>query len=321
MSPWGLLLPTLMLLSLAQLAETDHHFAGGGWYAWPLALIVQYWALVRWETDNTTAQQLWAFFHAGTLWLFAFISTFFIDWSVTQAVTGTVWADGSWIVATRLLVITLIIFLVNELIERLPLIFAQQAKVYRTLGVGPLALFALFGAFVALADNPGSSAPFTYLPILNPLDISQLLLVGVGLRWIRRIADAEVLRVLWGACAFVAMNLIIARAVHHMTGVPFTANDLFGSALLQTAFAICWSVLALILMFVGSRRQRTVMWGAGVTILAMTVLKLFIVDLAQSETIARIVSFIGVGLLIMIIAYFAPAPTRQLQGQEAMAAE
>ena len=49
-------------------------------------------------------------------------------------------------------------------------------------------------------------------------------------------------------------------------------------------------------------------WFAGAIILGVTVVKLFLVDLSGIGTLARIVSFIGVGLLILLIAFLAPAP-------------
>ena len=42
--------------------------------------------------------------------------------------------------------------------------------------------------------------------------------------------------------------------------------------------------------------------------LAVVVGKLFLLDLANSGTVARIVSFLGVGGLLMIIGYVAPVP-------------
>ena len=37
-------------------------------------------------------------------------------------------------------------------------------------------------------------------------------------------------------------------------------------------------------------------------------MKLLLVDLAASETVTRIVSFIGVGVLMLVIGYVAPLP-------------
>jgi uncharacterized membrane protein len=45
--------------------------------------------------------------------------------------------------------------------------------------------------------------------------------------------------------------------------------------------------------------------------MAVVVGKLFIVDLSQVGTVERIVSFIVVGLLMLVIGYFSPVPPRQ----------
>ncbi len=45
--------------------------------------------------------------------------------------------------------------------------------------------------------------------------------------------------------------------------------------------------------------------------MGLVVLKLFIIDLGNTGTVARIVSFLGVGALLLVVGYFAPAPPRQ----------
>jgi uncharacterized membrane protein len=49
-------------------------------------------------------------------------------------------------------------------------------------------------------------------------------------------------------------------------------------------------------------------WMVGAGLLAAVVLKLLIVDLSGSGTVTRIVSFIGVGVLMLVIGYVAPLP-------------
>jgi len=44
--------------------------------------------------------------------------------------------------------------------------------------------------------------------------------------------------------------------------------------------------------------------------------KLFLLDLANSGTVARIVSFLGVGVLLMIIGYVAPVPPGDAEKQQ-----
>ena len=48
------------------------------------------------------------------------------------------------------------------------------------------------------------------------------------------------------------------------------------------------------------------MIGAG--LLGLVIVKLFLVDLSNLETVARIVSFVSVGVLMLIIGYLAPLP-------------
>jgi uncharacterized membrane protein len=50
---------------------------------------------------------------------------------------------------------------------------------------------------------------------------------------------------------------------------------------------------------------------AGAALLAVVVLKLLLVDLSGSGSVTRIVSFIGVGVLMLVIGYVAPLPAKE----------
>jgi uncharacterized membrane protein len=303
--PLAYLLPVLMVLALLQLEETAHHFAGGGWYAWPLALIAHYWMLQRCAADQATAWE--RFGHAGALWLVTFLLTWFTGWSLERQFDGPTWATVGVLVVTGLLIV-----LASEWIDRLPPLFARQAQNYLTLGAWPLVIFVLVWLLLVRAEDRGAVGAWPFVPLLNPLDLAYLFTFAVLLRWLRRlpVVDRTPLYLLWGSAAFLALNLAIARSVHHLTGVAFALEPLYNSSLLQTTYAIIWGVLALGLMFWFTRRRVRVGWLFGAAILLLTVLKLFLVDLANADTVARIISFIGVGLLVIIIAYFAPAPPR-----------
>jgi uncharacterized membrane protein len=49
---------------------------------------------------------------------------------------------------------------------------------------------------------------------------------------------------------------------------------------------------------------------AGAALLAALIAKLFIIDLGNAGGVARIVSFLATGVLILVIGYFAPAPPK-----------
>ncbi|MCW5213424.1 DUF2339 domain-containing protein, partial [Desulfobulbus sp. TB] len=62
-------------------------------------------------------------------------------------------------------------------------------------------------------------------------------------------------------------------------------------------------------------KHRT-LWLIGAGLVALTVLKLFLIDLANSGTVERIVSFVVVGILLMLIGYFAPLPPADSQQEQ-----
>ncbi len=55
------------------------------------------------------------------------------------------------------------------------------------------------------------------------------------------------------------------------------------------------------------QRNRTA-WLAGAILLGVVIAKLFLVDLSRSGSVERIVSFVGVGVLMLIVGYFSPLP-------------
>jgi uncharacterized membrane protein len=49
---------------------------------------------------------------------------------------------------------------------------------------------------------------------------------------------------------------------------------------------------------------------AGAGLLALVVAKLFLIELGNAGTLARVVSFLGVGALLLVIGYLAPLPPK-----------
>ena len=61
-------------------------------------------------------------------------------------------------------------------------------------------------------------------------------------------------------------------------------------------------------MLAATRTRVRSVWLAGAGLLAVVIAKLFLIDLSHIGTIERIVSFVGVGLLMLVIGYFSPLP-------------
>ena len=86
---------------------------------------------------------------------------------------------------------------------------------------------------------------------------------------------------------------------------------MWGSRIVQATLALVWSVAALAAMVIANRRRYRAAWVAGAVLLAVVVAKLFFVDLSQVGGVERIVSFMGVGVLLLVIGYMAPVPPRR----------
>lgn len=160
-------------------------------------------------------------------------------------------------------------------------------------------------------------APLPYVPLVNPVDLGHALALLYGVRlWMvchgRQARWGKPLLVLALAAAFWWLNALLVRSLHHWAGTPMWDHGALRDDLVQMSLTILWTVTALVLMLVATRRAAPArarsVWVAGAVLLAAVVLKLFFVDLSHLGTLQRIVSFLGVGLLMLVIGYVAPLP-------------
>ena len=168
--------------------------------------------------------------------------------------------------------------------------------------------------------DASNSAPLAYLPLLNPVDLAQIAALPALRAWLGGLDIAErenkqTGSTLLAVLGFVWLNCIFLRSLHHWLGVPYEMDDMYNSIVVQSALSIVWTLTALVVMVVATRGLRRGLWLAGAALLAVVVGKLFLLDLANSGTVERIVSFLGVGVLLMIIGYLAPVPPGDTERQ------
>ena len=58
------------------------------------------------------------------------------------------------------------------------------------------------------------------------------------------------------------------------------------------------------------------LWFAGLTLLALTLIKLVFLDMTNQKTLHRSISFLAVGLLMLVMGYFCLLPSRYEDGEE-----
>jgi len=172
-------------------------------------------------------------------------------------------------------------------------------------------LLVLLGLWV-LATNAfsdASMAPLPYLPLVNPLDLAHGLIAIFALRWWRRSGiDAQALKIALGAAAFWWLNGLLVRSLHHWAGTPMWERGAFDSGTVQTGFTILWTLTALATMLLATRAAARSVWMVGAALLGVVLVKLFLIDLSHVGALARIVSFLGVGGLMLVIGYLSPLP-------------
>ena len=173
---------------------------------------------------------------------------------------------------------------------------------------------------------PGRDWPIAYLPLLNPIDVASGFALLAVLIWRRACAalldgwpgpefrSAAV--TILGATAFLWANSVIFRTIHFWADIPYRSHSLWNADITQSSLAVFWSVSGVAGMWIGARRGLRTLWFCAAALMGAVVLKLFFVDLANTDTLERVISFLSVGLLMVVVGYFAPAPPRAISAPD-----
>ena len=322
--PAALTLPALLAIALVGVASIenfgssgDHLFAHAGVVAWPFAIVVAIVLLRYFERDGGVAASLVDWAHAGLLWLVVIVATHEIAWAAEDIVGGApVWRLAAWGLAPAFALADITALSSGA---RWPIGVHRRAYLVR--GAAPLVAWLVVWSLAANVWSDGDPAPLPFVPLVNPLDLTQGFVLVAMLTWTLRLrAEGIDLRAAiprelrLGVAAllvFVWLNALALRTVHHASGIPYEFDALWRSPLVQAMLSLLWTVCALAAMVWSNRRAARLGWIAGAALLAVVVAKLFVVDLSRVGTIERIVSFIGVGLLLLLIGYLAPVPARK----------
>jgi uncharacterized membrane protein len=312
------LLPAMVGFALVQFLGTSlYPTAQGGWFGWCAALGAWYLMLRRSEGEEPFLPSL---SHGVPLWLL----TLLVCWELHGRIMHHLPGMSTWALCAGGAVPALAVLLLSRYHERLPWPVAGHRCLY--LGVGALPLAAVAGGWLLLSlTNGGNPWPLPYLPLVNPLDATTLLVL-ISLIGYYRTLEFELPQLpaylprreatmALATAGFLWGNAMLLRTVHHWHGIPYTFAALFASLFVQTTISILWSLLALVLMVLATRHRLRTLWLAGGGLLGVVVAKLFLVDLAGHGSVARIVSFVVVGLLLLLIGWFAPVPPRGEAGR------
>lgn len=183
--------------------------------------------------------------------------------------------------------------------------FPRWRKVWLAIAGAGLGLGWLFGHFL-----PGDSAPLPWLPLLNPLELWLLLGLLAAALALRAHPDPHRLGSLaWAGAALFMLSMSVLRACHHLAHLPWSPR-LLGETTAQASLTVAWCVAGVAAWVLGSRRRDRPLWWLGAGLLGVVLLKLLVVDRQFVGNIAGIVSFVVVGLLLIVVGRIAPTPPR-----------
>jgi len=293
------------------LGDAGHPGAGWGALAWPVALIAHGLLLRRWKA--TSEPQLLGFVHTVGAWLFIVLASVELRWWLLQ------WSDPAtvWPLLGSILVPMAYIFAVSrQTVLRLWPV-REFFTAYAVTVALPMVLYLLGWLWFTNIASNGDAQPLPYLPVLNPLELSYLAILTSVFLWWRlnrrheEWTDLDVLAIpVLAGTAFAAVTGGVIRACHHWANIPWDWDALYASDTVQASLSIVWGTLAISLMLFGNRRRIRAAWFVGAVLVGVVVVKLFLVELSAVGTLQRIVSFVVVGLLLLLVGYVAPLPPK-----------
>lgn len=301
--------PVLALVALAAIEHwTPSPLAGWGGLVWITSIVLAFVLLRRQERDVRDA--ILAPLHTVLFWLICGMLATEGYWRLDAYVPEGTWSFAAWAYAYGAL-----LALLAGAGWRIRWPIARFERAYLLWGAAPLAALLWLWSLASAASD-GNAAPLFYLPLLNPLDVAQVLVFLAIALWMRRVALQKLVRepmvigYAVGATLFIWANAVLLRTLHHWMHVPYTLANLGNSMLVQASLSMFWTVLALAVMVFATRRASRALWFTGGALLGVTVVKLFLFDLSRVTGVERIVSFIAIGVLLLLIGYLSPLPPK-----------
>lgn len=301
-----LLLPVMGFVTLHELSES-HPFASYGALAWIFAFAAYISLLYRHHIIAGSS------YRAPLIWIACIILGLEWQYQLQQFTDSAgVWSDIGWAIVPMLLIGGISYWQFRD-VEILDGDALDAARTWGWLGCLPAMLFLLVWFIYMSLNSDGNAAPLRYIPLLNPLDMALIGALLLFIIWHRHITKHFhhpniITPIIAGLMIFSLLNGALLRTLHHWFGTPFKWYAIFDYPLVQMSFTFMWAISAFILMLLAHKKSLRTLWVIGAALMALVVAKIFLLDLSQTGTVERIASFIGAGIMLLVMGYFAPLP-------------
>lgn len=215
------------------------------WRGVPPALAACWWLLRRHDSENITIGA-----NAQALVL-TYLTVLVPPFEVAARLSGQ--AQGWRLGAVGVVLVGSLIVLA-QYIRKHP-VATTRVHAIRLGAFLPAFVGSLLWCGVVSLTSAASVTPLPYVPLLNPLEAAQILLLITcwyqrgqlgGSAESRRYVEVAVM-----ALGFVLLNALILRTVHHYEHIPYVFHELWSSVNAQAALSVCWTATALVGMVIG----------------------------------------------------------------------
>lgn len=275
-----------------------------------IAKLLGAWLLSRWHRDRLDIR------FDALVWFLVLIAM--LTWMLQQ-VPFNYWQHAQELRAIITILPTVLAVLGLMSLLLLPKLQLLSARLLGWLEVGTLLKHSAY-ILVPMTFIWSLSANFSldgqllgvYLPLLNPLDLT-LISILLYQSYVALKVDTNyrtIVLVVCGLGAFVTVSSMLVRGFASVWGTPTWEQGAWSVSMVQTGLTILWTVIAMVLMFLANKKAIRLVWFAGIALLTIVVAKLVLIDMSNTSAVLRVVSFIGAGLLMLVIGYLAPLPPK-----------
>ena len=284
---------------------------GSGSWAWLAFILLQGAVLYCEQTEEQPK------FHAFRVGAFVLILVAMTT-STGRAMAQHLYLAPSWIWLAGILPSLLYMGAVRWGAKRL----SSQRHIEVLCGGAPTILSAVLAWwFITTLAEPGDPAPLPfYLPIVNPLELLQAFCIAAFALWQITLQDIKTVKaklsfqnlmLALDVMLFIWLHSILFRSNYFLAGTPIELIK--NTPSFQTSVTILWSIWGVSHMVVGAKKGVRLIWLIGASLLGAVAVKLFLIDIADKETIVRIISFLVTGMVFLFVGWQAPLPPSMKQ--------
>jgi uncharacterized membrane protein len=143
-------------------------------------------------------------------------------------------------------------------------------------------------------------------PIVNGLLLGYAvpaLLAAAAAWWLVRSTDAAS-RTIAGASAVFLLFVFLSVEVRHLFHPTFDGDPLDADGAELYLYSVVWLAFGVALLALGMWRRVPAARHAGMAVVCLTIAKVFLVDMSGLGELLRVFSFLGLGAVLLALAYF-----------------